>query len=478
MGIGRRITAGGAVLLKVAALGGIALAISLVLEPWLEPDFSPLFLGAVALSTRRWGKSAGVASALLTIPALLFLFLPPHNSLLLFSWPVALRLVSFLATAALIVWLVEKFRTSQQRLVKSLEEVRTREERFRVALLKSPVVVFHQDADLRYIWVYNPFPEHADGSYLRKLDADLFLPEEAAELTRIKREVLASGQGTRTEVNLTDRRGARHIMDVMFEPFRDSNGKIVGLLGTAVDVTEQRLHEEHLKHFGEQFRSLAWHLQTTHEDQRAWTSREIHDHVSQMLAALDLELATIARMVETGDDRTGICERLRGIGATLSTTITISERISAELRPSLLDNLGLASAIDAEAREFQARTGVSVVTTHLEAATLAPEISTAVFRIVQEGLAGIESDSGATSVAISLRKGVTGLVLQLRDNGRSRTAGDGTDAESLRLLGMRELAGSFGGRITVQGLRGRGTTMWLEIPVRSGIGHPACPAER
>jgi signal transduction histidine kinase len=463
---------------KVAALGGVAFAMSLVLEPWLEPDFSPLFLGAVALSARRWGKWAGAASALLTIPALLVLFLPPHNTLQVASLPVALRLVSFLATAALIVWLVEQFRASQQRLVKSLEEVRTREERFRVALLKSPVVVFHQDTELRYTWVYNPFPEHADGSYLHKLDTDLFRPEEAADLTRIKRQVLASGQGIRTDVHLTDRSGACHIMDVMFEPFRDSDGRIVGLLGTAVDVTDRRLQEDRLKQFGEQFRSLAWHLQTTHEDQRALTSREIHDHVSQMLAALDLELATIARMLETGDDRTVICERLRAIGATLSTTITTSERISAELRPSLLDNLGLASAIEAEAQEFQARTGVSVVTTHLETATLAPEISTAVFRIVQEGLAGIEAASGATSVSISLRKGFTGLVLQLRDNGRSRTAGDGTDAESLRLLGMRELAGSFGGRITIQGIRGRGTTMWLEIPVRSGVGMPVSPAER
>jgi signal transduction histidine kinase len=176
-------------------------------------------------------------------------------------------------------------------------------------------------------------------------------------------------------------------------------------------------------------------------------------------------------MVEGGDDREVICDRLRATGASLSTTIETSERISSELRPSLLDNLGLASAIESEAREFQARTGVSIRTSHLERAALPPETATAVFRIVQEALARVEGDGGATIVTISLRKGFAGLVLQIRDNGRE-AAGEGTDAESLRLLGMREMAASFGGKVTVQGLRGRGTTLWVEIPVRSAVEVP------
>src|SRR4029077_11291294 len=96
----------------------------------------------------------------ITIPALLSLYVPPHYTLSVVSWGVGLRLLSFLATAALIVWLVEKFLCAQKSLLASLEEVRTREERVRVALLKSPVVMFQQNADLRYIWVNNPFPEH------------------------------------------------------------------------------------------------------------------------------------------------------------------------------------------------------------------------------------------------------------------------------------------------------------------------------
>jgi signal transduction histidine kinase len=94
----------------------------------------------------------------------------------------------------------------------------------------------------------------------------------------------------------------------------------------------------------------------------------------------------------------------------------------------------------------------------LDRTALAPEGSTAVFRIVQEALTNVEH-SGATSVTISLRRGFAGLVMQIRDNGR------GNPAESMGLLAMRERARSSGGKITVQPIPGEGTTLWIEIPI-------------
>jgi PAS domain S-box-containing protein len=461
--IGRRAIVAASVCVNVAGLTAAALALSLLLEPWIEPDFAPLFLGAVALSSRRWGMRAGIVSTLITIPALLVLYLPPHYTLNLVSWAVALRLLSFLSTAALIIWLVERFVRAQAGLRATLEDIRTREERFRVALLHSPVVVFHQNADLRYIWVYNPFPEHTGVTLLNKLDSDLFPAAEAAELTRIKKAVLATGRGVREEVVLHGRGGLR-TMDVMIEPFNDSAGNTVGLLGTAVDITEQKLHEEQLERRGEQFRKLTRYLHSTHEDERALTSREIHDNVSQMLAAVGLEIATIARAVADGVPRHGICDRLRALNQSLSTTIESSERISADLRPSLLDNLGLASAIASAAREFEARTGIPVVAGPLEPACFCPEIATAIFRIVQETLTNIERHAGATLITISLHRGFAGLMLRIHDNGRAASMDSGTDHGSLILLAMRERAGSFGGRVTVHSTRGEGTTTWIEIP--------------
>jgi two-component system sensor histidine kinase UhpB len=256
---------------------------------------------------------------------------------------------------------------------------------------------------------------------------------------------------------VTSRDGLR-TMDLTIEPFKDPGGKIVGLLGTAVDVTTRRRQEEHLEFSREQFRSLAAHLRSIHENQRALTSREIHDKVSQMLAALELQVAGLAHTLLEGADRSAAHDRLREINEVLAATIETSERISTDLRPSVLDNLGLAAAIESKLGEFQARTGIRVEAGPLDRTALSPEGSTAVFRIVQEALTNAEH-SGATCVTVSLERGLAGLVLKIRDNGR------GNPAESMGLLGMRERARSSGGKITVQPIPGEGTTLWIEIPI-------------
>lgn len=450
--------------LKVFVLCGTALGFALILEPWIEPDFSPLFLGAIALSTRQWGLRTGIVATALTIPALLMLFLPPHYDLTLQSWSVALRLISFLAVASLIVWLVHKFLTSEQKLVASLEEIRTKEERFRVALLKSPIVVFHQDVDLRYIWVYNPFPEHT--VVLNKLDSDLFPPDEAAVLTRIKNGVISTGIGVRQEVKVTSRDGIR-TMDLTIEPFRSSDDKIIGLLGTAVDVTERKIEEECLRESREQFRRLTAYLQAIHEDQCSMTSREIHDKVSQILAALSLELAGNARLVLEGADRSATYQGLRDLSKSLENTIRVSEGISAQLRPSLLDNLGLAAAIRSKLRQFQAHSGIAVISGPLETAKLSSDVATGAFRITEETLADIERRAAATAVRVSLTRQDTGLVLQIAENGPAIHAEEDKGPESLRLLGMKERARSFGGNLSVEVVPENGTTSWIEIPTQS-----------
>ena len=450
--------------LKVCVLCGTALGLALLLEPWIEPDFSPLFLGAIALSTRQWGLRAGIGATVLTIPALLMLFVPPHYDMMLRSWEVAVRLLSFLSVASLIVWLVHKFLTSERKLVASLEEIRTREERFRVALLKSPIVVFHQNAELRYTWVYNPFPEHT--VVVNKLDSDLFPADEAAVLTQIKKGVISTGVGVRKEVKVTSRDGIR-TMDVTIEPFRSSDDKIIGLLGTAVDITERKLEEEYLRESREQFRRLTAHLQAIHEDQCAITSREIHDKVSQILAALSLELAGNARLVLEGADRSATYQGLRDVSNSLENTMRASEGISAQLRPSLLDNLGLAAAIRSMLRQFQAHSGIAVISGPLEAADLSSDVATGVFRIAEETLADIERRAEATAVTVSLTRQRSGLVLQIAENGPASQAGECKGPESLRLLGMRERARSFGGNLSVEVVPENGTTSWIEIPTQS-----------
>ena len=463
----RGIVGSAAVYPRAVFATAIALGLSLLLEPLLGPDFSAVFLGAVALSAWRWGLRAGMLSALLSVPSLLLLFLPPHFTLTILSWAVFFRMLSFLATAALILWLIRMSMTAQRGLASSLEEVRTREERLRIALLKSPVTVFHQNEDLRYIWVVNPCPGHRSFPLLDKFDSDLFPPNEAERLTRLKRSVLSTGVGTREEVVLTSQAGVRTV-DLAIEPFRDSSGETVGLLGVAVDITERRSNEEQLKHSGEQFRRLAEHLNFVHESQCSLTSREIQNEITQMLAAMQLQLAAMADELLDGAEPSEAVESLNAMSRNLVATIEMSERISTDLRPSILDNLGLGAAVEWQARKFQLLTGVSVSTSPLDDIDVSPGVSTAIFRIVQDTLTNVARHAGATRVGISLRKEVNGYVLEIRDDGRGITQDEKADSASLGLLGMDERARSFGGRVAVEGIPGKGTSLRIEIPGEAG----------
>ncbi len=441
---------------------GGALLLSLLLEPLIEPDFSPLFLGAIALCTWRWGLRAGVLSTVVSVPSLLFMFLPPHYTMTLLSWSALLRVLSFLATALLIVWLVKNFSDAQGRLTRSLEATQAREELFRIALRKSPVVVFHQNADLRYLWVYNPFPEHGSISLLDKLDTDLFPPGEAAQLTQLKRAVLASGKGARQEVTLTSQ-GQPRIMDLILEPFRNAAGGVVGILGTAVDVTDRKRNEERLAYSRQQLRDLAARLHAMREKERALTSREVHD-IAQLLAALELHLSVMSAGISEGADSATVAARLKAVSELLASTIESSARISTELRPGLLDNLGLAMATHWFAQEFASRTGMEVNLEAMEEASLDPDVATAVFRIFQDILDNVERHAHAAKVRIGLWRDGADLVLEVRDDGRGITAEELADPKSLGLLALREMALSFGGKIDVRGVPGEGTRVTLRIP--------------
>lgn len=126
------------------------------------------------------------------------------------------------------------------------EKLRQSEERFRMALKHSPVIVFNQDTELRYTWIYNPPPHFKSETILGKTDADLFSPEEAAQLTKIKRKVLQTGTGARQEVQTTID-GRSHIYDLFVEPLRDATGKIIGVTCTTLDITDRKRTEEALQ---------------------------------------------------------------------------------------------------------------------------------------------------------------------------------------------------------------------------------------
>jgi len=150
----------------------------------------------------------------------------------------------------------------------------------------------------------------------------------------------------------------------------------------------------------------------------------------------------------------------------IDATINAVIRLSSELRPSILDDLGLLPAIEWQAGVFEGRSGITCrIDSFVENINLSPEQATAVFRILQEALTNILRYAKATRVNITLLAEAGDFVLEVRDNGRGITQAESTGARSLGLLGMRERAQLLGGSIEISGIPGKGTVLILRIPI-------------
>ena len=169
-------------------------------------------------------------------------------------------------------------------------------------------------------------------------------------------------------------------------------------------------------------------------------------------------------------------EEIRKMMARIDDSIDTVRRISTELRPSILDDLGLAATIEWRARQFQAQTGIAIQCDHLfDSAELTREQSTAIFRIVQEALTNILRHARATHVEIAMEKRDGALVLKIQDNGRGIAEEDKSHLLQLGLLGMRERAMSIGGEFNIKGVQGRGTVVSVRVPMSvrdDGAGGP------
>jgi signal transduction histidine kinase len=202
------------------------------------------------------------------------------------------------------------------------------------------------------------------------------------------------------------------------------------------------------------------------EEERTRIAREIHDELGQALTGLKLDLAWLRPRLK---DRPELTERLQSIVVRIDGTIDSVRRIATELRPSVLDHLGLVAAVEWQAQEFSERTGIAAAV-RLTASTmvLVPETATTVFRILQEALTNVARHAGATRVEIALDLSIEAVRLEVQDNGRGIDLSARAGARSLGLLGMQERAGACGGELTIDSRPGAGTVLTLYIPRVSG----------
>jgi signal transduction histidine kinase len=217
----------------------------------------------------------------------------------------------------------------------------------------------------------------------------------------------------------------------------------------------------------EQLRSLAARLQSIREEERSKIAREVHDVLGQALTGIKMDATWIQTRLE--ENQTKLVARTKSMLALIDSTVQMVRRIATELRPGLLDNLGLVAAIEWQAGEFQARTGIMCrINANLRDATIASDAATAVFRIFQETLTNVARHAQATAVSVDLGEQEGRIILQVTDNGRGIDLVEVMQSKSVGLLGMRERAAILGGELAISGAPGQGTTVVLSLPMNPG----------
>ncbi len=214
----------------------------------------------------------------------------------------------------------------------------------------------------------------------------------------------------------------------------------------------------------EQLRNLSRYLQDAREEERTMIAREIHDELGQSLTALKMDLSLLSRRLPK--DLKPVLEKTKSMAGLIESTIQSVKRISTELRPGILDHLGLPAAIEWQAGEFQKRSGIPcTVETEPDDIAVDRDRSTTVFRVFQETLTNIARHARATKVSVSLKQQADELVLHVRDDGRGITPKQMTDPGSLGLIGMRERVHYWGGSLTISGTRNKGTAVAVRLPL-------------
>lgn len=223
-----------------------------------------------------------------------------------------------------------------------------------------------------------------------------------------------------------------------------------------------------INHAREKSRNLSTRVQTLREEDRTWIAREIHDELGQLLTGIKMQLRLVENRLADRDDRTlnPVIDKLVETSELVDTTIASVQRISAGLRPSTLDHLGLATALVEEAEQFSQRTGIScAVRVHPLPETLPQEVTTAAFRIFQEAITNVARHAMATRIDANFSATRHLMKLDIHDDGKGIDPAAIDDPHSLGLVGMNERAESIGGRLVLRRNSEKGTDVVLTVPL-------------
>ncbi len=246
---------------------------------------------------------------------------------------------------------------------------------------------------------------------------------------------------------------------------KDESGTVVAYVSISRDITERKRMEEWLAEANRELRELAARIEAAREEERAEVAWELHDYVAQALSVLKVDVASCrSRLPEEAP--ASLARKMDGMTHLLDDTIGRLRRLYADLVPVMLEDLGLAATIEWQAEEFVRRSGVECEVRRVENLTLPRgRVALGMFRVLQQALDNVRRHSGATRVTVDFTREGGQAVLRVADNGRGFTKHEMRKSGTLGLVGIRERALSWGGRMTVNTSAGAGTVLKVTAPL-------------
>ena len=342
------------------------------------------------------------------------------------------------------------------------------EEQFRNSLENAPDCIYMNDLEGNFLYG-NRRCEEITGYKREELIGKNFVElniltenslARATELLRANRKGKSTGPD---ELGIIRKDGRLVPVEINSSVLHRKGQAVV--LAFARDINERRQAEEELEKSHQELRSLSAHLISLREEERTLLAREMHDELGQALTALKMDLTWLSNKLPEG--QVPLAEKTASMLKLVNSTVTAVKRISTGLRPGLLDDLGLVAAMEWQAGEFQARTGIKTgLVFKPDDIMVDNERATALFRIFQEVLTNVARHAAATRIDAYLREKDGALELSVRDNGKGIEQKMVDGSKSLGLIGMRERCHHLGGTVDIRGKSGKGTTVTINLPAR------------
>ena len=358
----------------------------------------------------------------------------------------------------------------------SEERLKQTELRWRSVLENMPDFLLIVDRDGKILFTNRPIRDVPLQEVSGRSAYDFLDPAYREQAEKCVGYVFESGKASSFESRFQEETGAVWYTNRVGP--QKMGGEVVAVTIATSDITRQVESEEELRISARRLRALASRLHQVREEESASISREIHDELGQALTVLKMDVSWVQRrLMRIGGHQASeeLLERLTNMSKDISETIHTVRRISTQLRPGILDDLGLIDALEWHARVFEDRTGIRCDITRST-----PDIhmntlkSSAVFRIFQEILTNVARHAEAERVEVELRVKDDVLIVRVHDNGRGISPAAQGEIRSLGILGMRERALVCGGNLTIRGEEGKGTEVSLRIPLTGdGVGGDA-----